>query len=319
MDRKRGHTRARRGAIAAGIATLLLAAAGCGKDDSSTAQRPSGPVAGAKTISGGSTFTSPFDAVPSKLGDRVFFTALGPDGDPGVFAAASDANATALKVGSPFVAPNGIAIDDEDAQLFVADPLAGNDGLDRGAVFVVDPSSGGARALSGTAGLSPRGVLVDHQRLLFTGVSPDGVAGLMSVPLGGGTATPLATGAPFVEPGSIAIDGRGVIYVADGAAGPGESGAIVEVRDGAARVVKSGIAVSGLTLGTDDSWLMVSALGNRVVRWEPASDAVHEESGGAAGLVDVGGVHRSKDATSTFAWTDALAGDGNGAIHLLTK
>jgi hypothetical protein len=230
---------------------------------------------------------------------------------------------TKLFAGDPFVAPFGIAIND-DATLFVADPGANVNG-DEGQIYTVPPLGGSPSPLAGTQGYQPRSVEVVGTMLYFTGTDPqDGTAGVFRVAAAGGTVTPVVK--PAADPGGVTANAAGDVFFVDTIGATSHRGVILKVPNGsaAAEVVLGEVAVgypAGLTLSGDGTALLASALQpaaftDQLLRVAIASgDVTPNVTGAIASGSEAAGIHRAKNAP-VYAWCDSTAG-GSGTVYLL--
>jgi DNA-binding beta-propeller fold protein YncE len=262
----------------------------------------------------------------------VYFTGTDSStGSTGVFSVditdpTHPATPRAVSTGSDLIAPFGIAASADGKTLFVADPAAGTvDGV--GLVFSLSTSGGAPAAVSGTAGICPRGLEVAGDQLYVTGRGTDGRAGLFKVGVAGGALSTVASGVPFDEPDAVAVTRDGSTqYVLDASAGSGHSAAILKVTGGAASVFVDHVKVGfppGIALTPDESMVLVSALDPSLL-----TDAVY-----AVGVSDMSmttssitasiskfnasaGLHCSRTQV-TCVWADSLA--SGGTVFLLSK
>lgn len=280
----------------------------------------------------------PVDATPSPDGSQIYFIAFssrqGPDGlgmerVPAIFKVAATGGAPAkLFEGEPLMSPFGITISDDGQTLFIADSSAdGNAEADRseGRVFSMSAGGGAPSALAGTEGITPAGVEALGASLYITG-RKDGKAGLFKTGIGGGAVSAVAVGAPFSDPGGVAIARNGDAYVIDtGSAVNGQSlASVVKVTaDGKTEIVIDGLAVghpAGIALVNDDSAILVSALDvgqgtDRVHRIELAGRTVRTLSTTIGDFYESAGLHRARNA-EVFAWADSHA-NKTGTVYVL--
>jgi hypothetical protein len=154
----------------------------------------------------------PLDAVPSPLGDMVYFIA-GTASGRGVFSVpVPNGKVLTLLSGAPLVAPRGIATSSDGKLLYVADPSAD-------AIFQL-PANGGAPAVvAGTAGTKPRALDVRDEpngdQIFFAGTNAKGEPAIFQLPASGGTPKVLGAGKPFVTPDGVAVTSDGFVMVSD--------------------------------------------------------------------------------------------------------
>jgi DNA-binding beta-propeller fold protein YncE len=272
-----------------------------------------------------SAFASPFDATPDSMGNNVYFTAIATDtGLPAVFAAPAAGGAPRKLVeGGLLVAPFGIAISADDKTLFIADSGTDN-GEDKrkGGVLSIPVAGGNLALLQGTGELEARGLELDKDTLYFSGRGADGKMGVYKVPSAGGSATPIAAGAPFSAPSGIAVAGDGTVYVGDAETDVGA--AVYKIAPGGApELIKSGIGLgypAGVALSRDGSTLFVSGKdpgkGTDVVyRINLASKETKLITDTVGKFDEAAGLHRAKGA-EVFAWADRFA-NNTGTVYVL--
>lgn len=312
----------------------LMAVTGCtcGEDEKPPTQTlGNGTIGSIKPAAhDANAFTSPLDATPSADGSAVFFTARNADG-PAVFkGSASGGTPTLLHAGDPLSAPVGISLSSDDQMVFVADPGAVVGEQDDGALWTVPAAGGTPSLVAGTAGYAPRGLVVVNEggsdQLYFTGKLPaDGTPGVFKVSASGGTVETLASGGLLSDPNGIAVNGEGVVYVADSAAKDLEAGSarVIQVANKQATLVQDGLRVgfpAGIALAQDGSALLVSAIDpasrtDQVVRIDLASKQATSVNMGIAAFEEAAGLHRAAKA-EVYAWADSSA-DGSGTVFVL--
>jgi hypothetical protein len=273
---------------------------------------------------------SPFDATPSPDGKTVYYTALRDESGervPGIFKVpAAGGDIEVLATGEPLSAPVGISVSFDGLTLFIADPGAAGGG----AILTVSTSGGTASKLGGTEGFYPGGLVVAKTEgpngtpaLWFTGRDPaSGARGVFTVALSGGAPSPVATGAPFAEPGGVAVAKDGRIFVADALASDGLS-ALVKVEAGEATRFVESIGVgfpAGIILTHDESTVIVSGL-DPVTRRDvvyfvnAATKEVTTMTDTVGAFHEPAGLHRAHD-TNVFAWADSQANE-TGTVYVL--
>jgi hypothetical protein len=290
------------------------------------------PPPAATQLTKAGDFITLFDAVPDPTGQKVYFTGVDATGTSGVFSVpvgAQPAAATAVAT-APLVAPIGIAISTDGTQLLVADSGA-DQGNDLGAIYSV--SSGGGTPAVLVADVDPRGLVVLRQNgtdsLYFTGTDhTNGKAGVFRVATAGGAVTPIAEGAPFVDPSGIAAASSGDLFVADTLIAAGlHQAAIVHIAagSGTANTIPSALGPAyplGVALVAGDTRLLVSGLDpmagtDTVLAYDVTTLAAspYVESIGAKPLDGAAGLHRAPG-SDTLAFVDS-AGDGSDAVYLI--
>ena len=335
MSRRAGF-RAR--AALRGVALSLLAAlSGCDSEDTSSLPGPSAPVdqdspwpvvegPPLRMAASDATVRAPLDATPSPDGERVYYLALS-GGHAGVFSVAeAGAEIETLALGAPLIAPVGISVSIDGRQLFIADSgVTSEAGV--GAIMVLSSSGGEARALTGTAGYLPRGVVVAEvdgdEHVYFTGLEvSSGKHGLFRVTPEGGEVQVLASGEPFVDPAGVTITESGDAYVID-AFGAGAAASVIRVQDGQAERVVADLGVgfpAGIASTRDGSTVLVSGLDprtrrDRVFVMSTQSLDVSVIKDTFDQLVGSAGLHRAHQ-RDVFAWADT-AKDRVGAVYTL--
>jgi hypothetical protein len=338
-------------AVATG-ALLLLAAVnpGCSCEDDTQKQTTGSTSSGGGSGTGGSggsggggtaglalqechndgaTFRSPFDSTPSPDGEVIYFVALTPEGESGVFKAPCNSAITQLAAGEPLVSPFNIAVSTDGTSVYVVDPGAEGPNDEEGMIFKVPADGGAPTPVAGTEGTRPRGLELRDEgsgdTIYFTGIDPtDGEPGVFSIPAGGGQITAMAKGAPFRDPGGVALTADGTAYVTDTDAGEDRLANVIAVVPGEApSVLASGIEVgfpAGVALTTDDSTVIVSAYDrstdtDAVFFIDVASKGITPFTQGIDTFTESGGLHRAKNA-SVFSWCDSSA-QGTGTIFVL--
>jgi len=273
-------------------------------------------------------FTSPFDATPDPDGKNVYFIALTPDGDPGIFkvGAAQGSPVTKLFSGAPLGSPVNIAISDDGKTLYLADSGADTpDGDDGGALFSLGVGGGTPSMLAGTEGTAPRGVEVHGDSLYFTGTK-DGAPGLFKTSAQGGSASVVASGA-FSDPSGVVVASTGEAYVVDtGTAADSVASVLKVAEDGTVTPFATGFNVgfpAGLALTKDGGTLLISGLdaskGTDVVIGVSVADAARRRtfSDTINQFSESAGLHRAKN-VEVYAWADSQA-QSTGTVYVLTK
>jgi sugar lactone lactonase YvrE len=311
------------------------AASGCSCGDDSGEKQLAGPLGDGQITEShvaASDEVHPvlFDAAPNADGSVFFFTGVGPDG-PGVFSAPSaGGDITTVAAGDPFIAPFGIALSTDGKTLYIADTGAESEALDTdGGKILVLPAEGGAVSeLAGTDDTSPRGLHVVEEsgvdQIYYTGVSPEGVAGLYKISASGGDRTVVAEGGPFHDPcGVTVIPKSGDIYVVDTVASDQALASILHVKDGAIDEFLPHLQVgypAGIASSPDGKALLLSALDPAkevsvalrvdILSKEPTLFAIISETP----LVEPGGLHRARDA-DIYSFVDSTS--PTPAVYLL--
>ena len=177
------------------------------------------PFGGA--ISHVGTGATVFDATPDPTGKTIYVTGVDATKGTGVLSVPADGSAmapTTIAAGAPFVAPFGISTSTDGKTLYIADPGA-DGGNDAGQLFRLSSTGGAPVAIAGADDYRPRSVdVVDEggaDTIYFTGQDrANGKVGVFKIPAAGGAVTVVIEGAPFVEPGGLAVAADGTIYAA---------------------------------------------------------------------------------------------------------
>lgn len=337
---KKARTLMHIGVVLGTVAAAAIVAA-CSSEESKDESKDEGigltqlePVANAPEAS------NPVDATPSPDGSSIYFIAFstqpGVDGIgtvkvPAIYKAIPGAAPQKLHEGEPLNSPFNITISDDGQRLFIADSSAdentSEDGADRsdGRVFVMGTTGGRPTVLAGTEGIAPAGVEAMGDSLFVTG-RKDGLAGVFKTGIGGGQASIVKTGAPFSDPGGIAVSKKGEIYVVDtGSAMAGQSlASVIRVMpDGATEVIADGFAVghpAGIALSADEGSVLISALDaaegtDRVYRIQLGDRSVGSLKDKIGEFYESAGLHRARNA-NVFAWADSHA-NGHGTVYML--
>jgi hypothetical protein len=324
-----------------GGAALLVSAGACGDDDSPGGTGGTGAagdigVTSVEPGAKGGDVNFPVDATPSPDGSEIYFISYPTRSDedgigqirlPAIFKSpASGGGApTKLHEGAPLGAPFGITISDDGTTLFIADSSASNAGDEKagGRIFSMPAGGGAPSPIAGTEGYNPGGVEHLAGVTYFTG-RKDGKAGAYKI--AGGAVSPVAEGAPFVDPSGIAVAKNGDVFVVDsGDAYAGQALASV-VRIGAGgttEVVTDGLRVghpAGIALVPNETAVLVSALdrgkGTDVVyRLELGAKTLTSFSDIIGDFYESAGLHRAR-AAGVFAWADSHA-NGTGTVYVL--
>jgi sugar lactone lactonase YvrE len=217
-------------------------------------------------------FHAPTDAVASPDGKTFYFGgyteasgATEDDGtgpQPAVFRVAAEpgATATAIASGDPLGAPLGLVLSCDGATVYLADP-----GSETASVFAI-PAAGGAPSPLGAGEIARAGGLAmapDCETLHVTGRTLDGAAAVFALPIGGGAARVVFSGAPLEAPTGIHVDDDGVSWVMDhGAIGPVGPGVLFAIpADGSAATV----VTDDLRMGTPGGVSLTAGGGTAVM------------------------------------------------------
>ncbi|HUJ63166.1 MAG TPA: hypothetical protein VLX92_31930, partial [Kofleriaceae bacterium] len=183
-----------------------IAATGC----QSSTDLPTAPPKTVTMVAQGG-FTSPSDAVASPNGKDFYFAAYDANLLPAIFHTSSSPGGAIdeLAMDDPLEAPIGLVMSCDGKTIYVAD-LGG----DSGAVLSVSTGGGGANDLGATGIVRPGGLAMgpDCKTLYMTGLTDDGTftPALFTMPVTGGGATIVYSGAPLVSPTGLHVDDQGV-------------------------------------------------------------------------------------------------------------
>jgi sugar lactone lactonase YvrE len=288
----------------------------------------------------------PVDATPSPDGKDVYFIAfssrLDADGRrvervPAIYKTSATPGGIAQKLfeGAPLNSPFGITISDDGQTLFIADSSADGSSTDPaiegatrsdGRVFAMSTSGGTPTSLAGTEGIAPAGIEAMGSSLFVTG-RKDGLPGLFKTGIGGGAVSAVAVGAPFADPGGVAVTRDGVAYVVDTGSSTFSTTALASVvkvtPDGKTEILMDGLSVghpAGIALVNDESAVIVSALDSatgtdRVYRIALGDHKVTQLSTTIGEFYESAGLHRARNA-EVFAWADSHA-NKHGTVYVL--
>ena len=327
-SRSRGSSWRRRGPAVLGGALLLWTASGC---SSNAAEALGGTIAATAATTSGE-FSHPFDTVPNSDGTIIYFTAMGGQGVGAYSVPAMGGKAVPLFIGRPLVSPFGLAISSDDKTLYIADTAGGydpNDPLgsdDVGMIYALPVTGGAPQPIMGTAGLRPRSLDVSSSDgsdvLWFTGNTSTGTPAVFNISAGGGTATPVVTGDPLVDPSGIAVSKSGDAYVVNTTAADSGVGAVYKITGGVATLYVGGLQVgypAGAALSQGETLLVVSGrdgnLGTSALYTVKldGSMTVGTANTGVESNTDPSGLHRARR-TNILSWADLTAG-GAGAVY----
>ncbi|NUP08681.1 MAG: hypothetical protein HOW73_21745 [Polyangiaceae bacterium] len=276
------------------------------------------------------TTTTPFDATPNPAGDRIYFTASGPD-LAGVYAvSATGGGITAVAEGFPFATPLGIATSTDGDTLYVADPAADDDDLDGGKIFSLNADGGAALVVEGAERYKPLGLEVfdddGSDEIYFSGTDPDtNERGIFHISASGGAVESVVTNTTM-DPSGIAVAKNGDIYFVDTVGSAARLGRVMKIAVGTTQplVLLDDIHTgypAGIALSADDDQLWVSALDpatltDVVLNIDIADMAVSTVTGdddtSITSFFESAGIHRAKNA-NVFSFVDSLA-NGQGTI-----
>lgn len=312
--------------LAAAAAAALLALVGCsggGGSSSSTGRNPTSKAIGDAAIQGADVvatagpFRQPLDAAPSPDGSVVYFAALADTGSAIFSVPAAGGPVSVVAAGAPFLRASAVAVATDGSRVYAADPRSGSTSMP-GAILTA-PTTGGPQVptvLLGTGGTAPRGLDVVHRPdgdvIFFTGTDPaNGSPGIFQIAAAGGLVSTVAEGSPFSSLDSVAVTAKGVAYVSDRGAVPGQ-GQVFRVEGGVVTPVLTGLhlgAPGGVSLVHGDTALVVSShdsttLADQLLFLDLASGKTAVASKGLGTAADTsGGLHRASGA-AVMAWTD---------------
>jgi hypothetical protein len=313
----------RRGVGWSGAVALVLALAGCSKDENPPPPAVKGDgtvksVAGA--VSGGAAFRLPFDAALSPDGKTAYFTALVDEG--AALFKVPTAGGTATKL-TDLVSPGSLDATSDGQTVVVADPGVESGTGALGALLTVSASGGTPGMLTGTEGTLPRGVAISGTRIVFTGTDPaDGAPGVFETSTGGGVTTLLKTG--IIEPSAVAIGTTGEVYVLDAEGDDAPTQHVLKIVSGTASEVVKGLRTgfpAGLAVAENGANLLVATTDPstgkaRLERFSVSGMAAGNPFTGTIGSFDEpAGLHRAAKADS-YAYVDSGA-SGAGTVFVV--
>jgi sugar lactone lactonase YvrE len=250
-------------------------------------------------------------------------------GTGGAAAGMVSASSTMVTVGSGFTKPTGVAVD-AAGDVFVADAGAVK-------VFEIEAGTGGAAAGMVNSGSTvipvgsgfklPNAVAVDgHGDVFVADLGSDAVdeieAGTGGAAAGmvNASSTVMAVGAGFSQPGSVAVDGNGNVYVGDTG-----SKKVFEIESGtggaATGMVNAGSTVTAITSGfTTPQGVAVDAGGN-VFFVTPVPGNVYEILAGTGGAA-AGTVTASSTEVALGSWSaepTAVTVNGAGVVYVVAS
>lgn len=279
----------------------------------------------------GAACARPQDAIPSRDGSTIFFTAFAPTGEAAVFRVPVQGGAiTMLAMGGGMEFPVGIAISDDDGTLYIADQTAerATDAGPTGAIFSL-PAAGGTPAVVNVGAdlIRPAAIALsaDGMNLLVTGqrASMEGMRtpALFQVPRTGGTATVVTT--DLVDPSGVSQAASGAIICHDTRRGGAGSATAVTVMPGGMAMERAGGLVAGYPAGLAYSMSGTGILfSGALPETGPGLLTFAAPSGGATspaetsmGMVRPLGLHRAR-AADVYAVADDSAGE-NGSVFVV--
>jgi len=271
-----------------------LVSAGCGDDDgvSPGTDAGVGVDSGGDVDSGGGTdgggglpadppttvsmvanegFTSPSDAVVSNDGSTIFFAAFTETDNAAIFSVPSTGGTAVIVFeGLPLEYVSGLVLSLDGATLYIAESAGGPDG--EGGIYSM-PTSGAMPSEVMATGLSfPNALALDMEgaMLIVSGQTSMGVPAVFRVPLGGGTAMPVASGGELVSPTGVYVDpSTNDIWLLDHlAVGANGQGVLWKIH-GTDLPVE---VVSGMRLGTPAGVSLTAGGGTAVIASRNATD-----------------------------------------------
>lgn len=270
MIKEKPHNPRRLGPVGWLLLGTTLVAWGCGSGDKpSSTEEPDPPEGPFKSLevaaNAPDTFSNPRAGAPLPDGRVTFLATDTASGAMGLFMQSSGGTSLLYK-GAALVAAHDLDTTLYYDAILVADPGVvtkddnGNDVV--GAISRFSLSGGEPEQLA--LGYAPVAVTVGAGGVYFSGRDPQtGEKGVFR--LSGRTASPVHTGAPFVDPSGIAVLSDGGVLVADTSLHEstpiiGEAG-VVLLKDGAATVFATGFTSgypAGIAVTLDEKSLIVS-------------------------------------------------------------
>jgi hypothetical protein len=282
-----------------------------------------------KLADGGTTFFSPFDAVPSPDGATVYFTAIDTASGKGAVYSVPAAGGPITTIAVGMVAPSGIAVSGDGKTLYVADEAGAEDSAsgdvtkDAGLFYTVGTAANSTPTVAAKGG-RPHSVTVARDAgckdVVYVGTWTGGVPTISTFAAGAFT---MAVATKFEASGLDAAP-DGTLYWVETVGGPWASIQTAKAG-GTGTTVASGLYVgypAGLALSPDGKNLVLSALapadgtdslvkldtgGKTLTQQQPATDKASIESAG---------LHRAL-AANVFAFVDGLGSTGTGAVYLV--
>jgi len=305
-----------------GAVALVLAIAGCSKDENPPAPaKGDGTVKSIATVTtGGTSFRLPFDAALSPDGKTAYFTALVDDGAALFSVPASGGMPTKL---ADLVAPGSVDVTGDGHTVVVADPGVESSTGALGAIVTVSSSGGMPAVISGTEGTLPRGVAVSGNRIVFSGADPgDGSPGVFETTAGGGLTTLLKTG--LIDPSGVAIAPSGAVYALDAEADGVSTRRLLQANMGTGTTLVTGLRPgfpSGFAVAENGLAFVVATTdattGNaQLERFALGGTRAGNPVGATIGAFDEpAGLHRASQSDS-YAYVDSGA-SGTGAVFVI--
>jgi hypothetical protein len=305
-----------------GALALVLAIAGCSKDET-----PPPPAKGDGTVksvatvaSGGAAFRLPFDAALAPDGKTAYFTALVDDGAALFKVPAAGGMLTRL---ADLVAPGSVDVTADGRTVVVADPGAESSTGALGAIVTVSSSGGMPAVLTGTEGTLPRGVAISGSRIVFSGADPaDGAPGVFETSASGGLTTLLKSG--LVDPSGVAIAPNGEVYVLDAETEDASTLRLLKVSMGTGTALVTGLRAgfpAGLAVAENGLNFLVATTDAttgkaQLERFAVAGTRAGNPVGTTIGAFDEpAGLHRAAQSDS-YAYVDSGA-SGSGAVFVV--
>ena len=313
----------RRQVACSGAMALVLAIAGCSKDETP----PPPPAKGdgsvrsvATVVSGGNTFRLPLDAALSPDGRATYFTALAEEG-AAVFSVSASGGMPARL--ADLVSPGPVDVTADGRTLVIADPGVETSSGALGAIVTVSSSGGTPSVLAGTEGTLPRGLAVAGNRIVFTGTdTSDGAPAVFETSTDGGLATLLKAG--LIDPSGVAIAPGGEVYLLDAEADGASTRRLLKVSSGAASELANGLRAgfpAGLAIAQNGLNILVATTDAttgkaQLERFTTSGARAGDPAGMTIGSFDEpAGLHRAAQADS-YAYVDSGA-IGSGAVFVV--
>jgi hypothetical protein len=255
---------------------LLVGLAACGDDGGPSSVPPDAgpppsdgglPVEAPTTVTlvvagDDAEFESPLDAVASPNGATFYFSAystatevIDSDSRAAIYTVASAGGAASiLYQGAPLREPTGLLLSCDGSTLYIADIgfTAGDeselDDIPPAPLYTLDLATKALAPLTAT-GLAEAASLAwnnDCTRIHASGYTTEGAPAVFSLPIAGGTATVIKSGAPLSSPSGIYVDADNLTWVVDQQPNEGTNAKLFAIKeeDGATDEIITELRVS---------------------------------------------------------------------------